>query len=124
EFRFLGNSTAYAPGSEPPSPFAMYAIGVTGSPDAHVAVNAALDGIVTGLAPFASERVLLNFVGDGDVGEDRTRAAFSEEEFLRLQKVKAAYDPGNRFRFNHNIPPMRIVVESAPPGRGMPRGSV
>lgn len=124
EFRHLGDSTAYGRSGEdaagPAAPFVMYALGVTGAPDAQVVVSAALDDIVEALAPFTSDRVLLNFLGDGDVGEHRTRAAFGEAEFLRLQKVKAVWDPGNRFRFNHNIPPVRIVVEPTSSRHGVP----
>ena len=51
----------------------------------------------------------VNFLGTdhGSAGEgstDRIRAAYGGN-YSRLTEVKAAYDPGNFFRFNHNIPP-------------------
>lgn len=119
EIRYLGNSSAYAGDiTAPNAPFAMYALGVTGSPEAHAAVTAGLEQIAGALERFASDRVLLNFLGDGDVGEARTRAAFGEAHYLRLQQVKTTYDPGNRFRFNHNIPPVQSLVEHIAPMQG------
>jgi hypothetical protein len=69
------------------------------------AIAQALAALRETLAPFASERVALNFLGDGDSGPERTRAAFPAEAWERLREVKRRYDPENRFRFNHNIPP-------------------
>ena len=40
-----------------------------------------------------------------DETADRVRAAYGDERFARLRAVKQRYDPDNRFRFNHNIPP-------------------
>jgi FAD/FMN-containing dehydrogenase len=45
----------------------------------------------------------VNFIG-ADQGQDRIRAAYGAN-YGRLAEVKAAYDPGNFFRFNHNITP-------------------
>ena len=45
----------------------------------------------------------VNFLGD-DQGTSRVRAAYGGN-YDRLAEVKAAYDPGNFFRINHNIPP-------------------
>jgi FAD/FMN-containing dehydrogenase len=55
------------------------------------------------IARFASGGVYLNFIGDE--GEDRVRAAFGDEKYRRLSKVKAQYDPDNVFRGNQNIKP-------------------
>jgi FAD/FMN-containing dehydrogenase len=43
----------------------------------------------------------VNFIG-ADQGRDRIRAAYGSN-YGRLAEVKAAYDPGNFFRFNYNI---------------------
>jgi FAD/FMN-containing dehydrogenase len=55
------------------------------------------------LKPWASGAVYLNFIGDE--GEDRVVAGFGRENYARLAKVKAQYDPENVFRLNHNIKP-------------------
>jgi len=40
-----------------------------------------------------------------DEGEERVRAAYPGSTWERLAAVKAAYDPGNVFRLNQNVPP-------------------
>jgi FAD/FMN-containing dehydrogenase len=55
------------------------------------------------LKPWSSGAVYLNFIGDE--GEDRVVAGFGRENYARLAKVKARYDPENVFRLNHNIKP-------------------
>jgi hypothetical protein len=84
----------------------LYATGVprTGaSPDP--ALEDAVSALREAMAPHAMDCVLLNMLGDGDVGADRTHACFTDDDFARLQEVKRRYDPENRFRFNHNIAP-------------------
>lgn len=55
------------------------------------------------LKPWSSGAVYLNFIGDE--GEDRVMAAFGRENYVRLARVKAQYDPENVFHLNHNIKP-------------------
>jgi FAD/FMN-containing dehydrogenase len=55
------------------------------------------------MKPFATGRVYLNFIGDE--GEGRVKAAFGEQTYARLQKLKDRYDPENLFRLNQNIKP-------------------
>ncbi len=53
--------------------------------------------------PWSSGTVYLNFIG-GE-GEERVVAGLGPENYHRLAEVKAAYDPENIFRLNHNIRP-------------------
>ncbi len=46
----------------------------------------------------------LNY-GAPDEPIERVRAAYGDTTFERLRRLKRRYDPGNLFRFNHNIPP-------------------
>jgi hypothetical protein len=55
------------------------------------------------IAPYATGGVWLNFIGDE--GQARVRAAYGNENFVRLSQVKRAFDPDNVFRGNQNIPP-------------------
>ncbi|HWM38811.1 MAG TPA: BBE domain-containing protein, partial [Streptomyces sp.] len=53
--------------------------------------------------PWANGAVYLNFIGQE--GEERVIAGFGPENYRRLARVKARYDPDNVFRLNHNIKP-------------------
>ncbi len=54
--------------------------------------------------PYSPGSVYVNFLGVGDQGEERVRAAYGPN-YSRLATVKAKYDPTNLFRLNHNIKP-------------------
>jgi FAD/FMN-containing dehydrogenase len=54
--------------------------------------------------PFSPGSVYVNFLGVGDAGEDRVRAAYGPN-YARLATIKARHDPSNLFRLNHNITP-------------------
>ncbi|MDQ7909387.1 FAD-binding oxidoreductase [Phytohabitans sp. ZYX-F-186] len=47
----------------------------------------------------------LNFMSGPAASVERVREAYEPEDYRRLQRLKARYDPENMFRFNHNIPP-------------------
>jgi FAD/FMN-containing dehydrogenase len=55
------------------------------------------------LRRFSTGGVYVNFQTE-DEGEDRIRSAY-RGNYERLAEVKAAWDPGNVFRMNRNIPP-------------------
>ncbi|MEV0965890.1 FAD-binding oxidoreductase [Streptomyces sp. NPDC049910] len=57
----------------------------------------------TDVKPWSVGQVYLNFIGDE--GRERVMAGFGTENYRRLAGVKAAYDPDNVFRLNHNIKP-------------------
>jgi FAD/FMN-containing dehydrogenase len=58
--------------------------------------------ISSDLKRFATGSTYLNFIGEE--GHERVRDAFGEN-YERLARIKTRYDPGNLFRFNHNIRP-------------------
>jgi FAD/FMN-containing dehydrogenase len=55
------------------------------------------------IAPYATGGVWLNFIGDE--GQGRIRAAYGDENYERLARVKREFDPDNTFRGNQNILP-------------------
>ena len=55
---------------------------------------------------FSSAGIYLNFPGFADDKGDAARAAYGDN-FDRLARLKATYDPGNLFRMNFNIPPAK-----------------
>jgi FAD/FMN-containing dehydrogenase len=57
------------------------------------------------MAPFASGGVYMNFLSEDEQGETRVRDAYAADQHGRLAALKAAYDPGNLFRVNPNVPP-------------------
>jgi hypothetical protein len=55
------------------------------------------------LHPYSAGGAYVNFMMDGE-GEDRIRASYGDN-FDRLVRIKARYDPDNFFRVNQNIRP-------------------
>ncbi|CAM5560376.1 FAD-binding oxidoreductase [Streptomyces narbonensis] len=53
--------------------------------------------------PWSTGAVYLNFIGSE--GERRVVEGFGADNYRRLARVKAAYDPENVFRYNHNVTP-------------------
>jgi FAD/FMN-containing dehydrogenase len=54
--------------------------------------------------PLSTGGVYVNFLGAE--GQERVRAAYGPDKYLRLMALKRKYDPTNLFRLNQNIPPV------------------
>ena len=68
-----------------------------------VTLDTADPALAARLRSHATGCSFLNFLSDPRA----TRSAYTVGDYRRLGEVKAAYDPGNLFRCNHNIPPAR-----------------
>ena len=55
-------------------------------------------------APFSDDKTYFNFPGLLEEGDAAVRASYGANH-TRLARIKAAYDPDNRFRLNQNIRP-------------------
>jgi hypothetical protein len=86
-------------------PYVVFAFAV-GAPDQAATLRADLARLVDGLAPWAAERNMVNFLSPDEATDtEGVRAVYGAERFDRLASVKKRYDPANVFRFNHNITP-------------------
>ncbi|MFD3523892.1 FAD-binding oxidoreductase [Streptomyces sp. NPDC058653] len=61
--------------------------------------------LLDALAPWLSARRHPGFLSPEDATVAGTKEAYDPAVYERLQAAKAIYDPENRFRVNHNIPP-------------------
>jgi hypothetical protein len=86
----------------------VYMAGVPATEELAQAIRGSVGAMREALAPHLTERVLLNFLGDPDLGDARVKAAFPAATWAKFQAVKQAYDPGNRFCVNHNIAPVPV----------------
>ncbi|MDR7277777.1 FAD-binding oxidoreductase [Catenuloplanes atrovinosus] len=111
ELRALGGALDRRP--EPPNavatrgmPFVLFGFGV-GGPEALPQLRGYLGRVLDAVSPWAHGRQMANFLSAVDEGATpaEVRAAYGDEIYDRLSKIKQVYDPGNLFRANHNIPP-------------------
>ncbi len=61
--------------------------------------------LVEALQPWACDGAHPSFLGPADATMSGTRRAYADDTYQALRAAKAKYDPHNRFRTNHNIPP-------------------
>jgi FAD/FMN-containing dehydrogenase len=86
------------------SPWCVHPFGLWEDPDDDERGRRWVHDIRADFKPWASGAVYLNFIGDE--GRNRVVAGFGRENYQKLAKVKAQYDPDNVFHLNHNIKPM------------------
>jgi FAD/FMN-containing dehydrogenase len=87
----------------PGAGFVLFALGQAPVEQADVIWDAGRT-LLNGLRPWLSDRKHGNFLTAPDALSE-PRSAFDEADYDRLREIKAAYDPGNMFRVNFNIPP-------------------
>lgn len=85
------------------APWCFHPFGLWKNPDEDAEVLAWAREGRADLAPWATGDVYLNFIGEE--GQERVVAGFGRNNYSRLSKIKAKYDPQNVFRANHNIRP-------------------
>jgi FAD/FMN-containing dehydrogenase len=82
-------------------PFSVVAGGQATTREEAGPMMAGVGAVAGRLRPHAAGGTFLNFLSD----PARTAEAYTDGDYARLRQVKAAYDPGNVFAANHNIPP-------------------
>jgi FAD/FMN-containing dehydrogenase len=79
--------------------FAVFAVGITATPEQEAAVRANVEAVQAALAPWDAGRDYLNFTERRERGE----RLFGSGTYRRLQMVKATVDPEDVFRSNHPV---------------------
>ncbi|QNE18589.1 FAD-binding oxidoreductase [Kribbella qitaiheensis] len=85
------------------APWVVQSYGVWSDPADDATGIAWAKNVCADLRPYSTGAVYLNFIGDE--GHDRVVAGFGKENYDRLARVKAEFDPGNVFHLNQNILP-------------------
>ncbi|WP_029433261.1 FAD-binding oxidoreductase [Blastococcus sp. URHD0036] len=83
--------------------FALFAVGITPTPEASAAVRGAVRSVRSAMAPWSTGGCYLNFAEVARSGDELFGAATHD----RLRAVKAAYDPADVIRSNHPVRPAR-----------------
>lgn len=98
--RVDGNATAW---SYRDTTWAEVIVGVDPEPDNNPRLKRWANAYWEALHPHSAGGAYVNFMMH-DEGEDRVKATY-RDNYKRLAKVKAKYDPNNFFRVNQNIRP-------------------
>ena len=106
ELRHLGGAVARANSDHGAvasfeSPYLMFAVGFTPTPEAGVAVHENIAALRDALVPWEAEHTYMNFA------ETRRDPAslFTDHAYQRLRRIKAQYDPADVIRSNHPLAP-------------------
>jgi FAD/FMN-containing dehydrogenase len=63
-----------------------------------------VNDVLESTRPYSTGGGYVNAIGDDEDGA-RVRAAYGDDTFARLRRIKRRWDPDNAFRLNANIPP-------------------
>ena len=109
EARHMGGALARQPEASMPfgfrSPWFISALAAAPTPDALQGGKRSIGMLLQALKPTLTGERLINGLDAGNIGPHLTRAGYSAENYQKLVALKDKYDPGNVFRFNHNIAP-------------------
>lgn len=110
-----GGAVARGPAEYPlpwrQAPWCVHPFGLWESPQDDERAKRWAKDLRADLQPWASGAVYHNFIGDE--GQDRVVAGFGRENYERLSRIKAEYDPDNVFHINHNIEPLSAEPRAA-----------
>ena len=104
ELRHWGGAMSRPPENAGPAghrdvPFSIVVGAQSPDPSAIGELTSAVEAVVDRLRPHATGGSFLNFLGD----PGRIADAYTPEDYRRLTEVKAAWDPDNVFRGNHDL---------------------
>lgn len=79
--------------------YLLYILGVPMGPVTPDMMETHAEGVFEAMSEHIYARGPLNWLGEGNVGADLIKGAYSDDEYTKLQVVKQAVDPSNRFQF-------------------------
>jgi FAD/FMN-containing dehydrogenase len=85
------------------APWVVHPLGLWESPADDARARDWAHALRDDLEPYSTGAVYLNFIGDE--GQNRVIAGFGEQNYRRLARIKAEYDPDNIFHRWHNVLP-------------------
>ena len=97
--RVGNNETAF---SHRDAKYSMVILGIDADPANAATIRSWAVDYSEALQPYTASGGYVNAMMDE--GADRVRATY-RDNYVRLARIKAKYDPGNFFRINHNIEP-------------------
>jgi FAD/FMN-containing dehydrogenase len=103
------DETAFSGGRSPR--FGTFIVGVAPDADRLEAERAWVGDLWTALRPYAAGSGDGYVNGTSDFRDDQVRGSYGAAKYERLARVKAQYDPANRFRGNANITPAGVLAD-------------
>ncbi|HJQ46706.1 MAG TPA: FAD-binding oxidoreductase [Amycolatopsis sp.] len=89
-------------------PWVVHPLGLWESPADDAQARAWAHGVRDAMKPWSTGATYLNFIGDE--GAARVIAGYGPENYARLSRIKAEYDPDNVFNRWHNIVPDKVAT--------------